>query len=308
MTSSRRTSSRRDGDTWDLASSVGATATMAAMTRAIATRADDELIDDPFAEPLVRAVGIELLTRLATGEEPPGDLVGRAAIDGAKVRTRFYDEFFLDAADAGITQAVILAAGLDSRAYRLPWPAGTVVYELDQPEVVEFKTRTLAGLGAEPTARRRVVAADLRDDWPAALRAAGFDPARPAAWSAEGLLGYLPPEAQDRLLDTITELSAPGSRVATESRPNPRPGEEDRTKQSLNRISELFRSADFDPDMAKLRYFGERNEAAPYLAGLGWAVTGRTVRELFAAHGLPPLEEDDLRMGEVRYVRGELTK
>ncbi len=297
------TSPRRDGDTWDLASSVGATATMAAMTRAIATRADDSLIDDPFAEPLVRAVGIDLLTQLATGEVPPGDLVGRAAIDGAKVRTRFYDEFFLD---AGIAQVVILASGLDSRAYRLPWPAGTVVYELDQPEVVEFKTRTLAGLGAEPTAERRVVAADLRDDWPAALRAAGFDPARPTAWSAEGLLGYLPPEAQDRLLDTITELSAPGSRVATESRPNPRPGEEDRTKQSLNRISELFRSKDFDADMAKLRYFGERNEAAPYLAGLGWAVAGRTVRELFAAHGLPPLEEDDLRMAEVRYVRGTL--
>lgn len=299
------TSPRRDGDTWDLASSVGATATMAAMTRAIATRAADALIDDPFAEPLVRAVGIDLLTQLATGEVPPGDLVGRAAIDGAKVRTRFYDEFFLD---AGLAQVVILASGLDSRAYRLPWPAGTVVYELDQPEVVEFKTRTLAGLGAEPTAQRRVVAADLRDDWPAALRAAGFDPARPTAWSAEGLLGYLPPEAQDRLLDTITELSAPGSRVATESRPNPRPGEEDRTKQSLNRISELFRSADFDPDLAKLRYFGERNEAAPYLAGLGWVVVGRTVRELFAAHGLPPLEEDDLRMAEVRYFRGELTK
>ncbi|MFJ9782970.1 SAM-dependent methyltransferase [Amycolatopsis sp. NPDC101161] len=299
------TSPRRDGDTWDLASSVGATATMAAMTRAIATRADDSLIADPFAEPLVRAVGVDLLTRLATGEQPPGDLVGQAAIDGAKVRTRFYDEFFLD---AGLEQAVILASGLDSRAYRLPWPAGTVVYELDQPEVVEFKTRTLAALGAEPTAERRAVAADLRDDWPGALRAAGFDPARPTAWSAEGLLGYLPPEAQDRLLDTITELSAPGSRVATESRPNPRPGDEDRTKRSLNRISELFRSAEFDSDMAKLRYFGERNEAAPYLAGLGWAVTGRTVRELLAAHGLPPLEEDDLRMGDVLYVRGELTK
>lgn len=299
------TSPRRDGDTWDLASSVGATATMAAMTRAIATRADDSLIADPFAEPLVRAVGVDLLTRLATGEQPPGDLVGRAAIDGAKVRTRFYDEFFLD---AGLEQAVILASGLDSRAYRLPWPAGTVVYELDQPEVVEFKTRTLAALGAEPTAERRAVAADLRDDWPGALRAAGFDPARPTAWSAEGLLGYLPPEAQDRLLNTITELSAPGSRVATESRPNPRPGDEDRTMRSLNRISELFRSAEFDSDMAKLRYFGERNEAAPYLAGLGWEVTGRTVRELLAAHGLPPLEEDDLRMGDVLYVRGELTK
>lgn len=302
------TSTRRDGDTWDLASSVGATATAAAAARAIATRADRSLIDDPFAEPLVRAVGIDLLTRLATGELPPGDLVGPMAIDGAKVRTRFYDEFFLAATDAGITQVVILASGLDSRAYRLDWPAGTVVYEVDQPAVVEFKTRTLAELGAVPTADRRVAAVDLREDWPAVLRTAGFDPARPTAWSAEGLLGYLPPEAQDRLLETITELSAPGSRVATESRPNPRPGDEARTKERLDRISERWRAHSFDTDMAKLRYFGERNEAAPYLTGLGWALTGATTRELLAAHDLPPLEEDDLRMGDLRYVSGVLDR
>jgi len=297
---------RHDGDTWDLASSVGTTATAAAAARAIATREDRSLIDDPFAEPLVRAVGIDLLTRLATGALPPGDLVGQSAIDVAKIRTRFYDDFFLDAANAGITQAVILASGLDSRAYRLPWPAEAVVYELDQPQVIEFKTRTLAELGAEPTADRRVVALDLRDDWPAALRTAGFDPARPTAWSAEGLLGYLPPEAQDRLLDTITELSAPGSRVATESRPTPKPGDEDKTKENLDRLSERWRAQGFDPDMAKLRYFGERNEAAPYLTGLGWTLTGHTVRDLLTAGNLPPLEEDDLRMGGMRYVSGVL--
>jgi methyltransferase (TIGR00027 family) len=300
------TSTRHDGDTWDLASSVGTTATAAAAARAIATREDRSLINDPFAEPLVRAVGIDLLTRLASGEEPPGELVARVAIDVAKVRTKFYDDFFLDATKAGITQVVILASGLDSRAYRLSWPAGTVVYELDQPQVVEFKTRTLAELGAEPTADRRVAAVDLRDDWPAVLRAAGFDAARPTAWSAEGLLGYLPPEAQDRLLDTITELSAPGSRVATESRPNPKPGDEDKTKENLDRLSERWRAQGFDPDMAKLRYFGERNEAAPYLTGCGWTLTGSTVRDLLTASNLPPLEEDDLRMGGVRYVSGVL--
>ncbi|GAA3440254.1 SAM-dependent methyltransferase [Kutzneria kofuensis] len=302
------TSTRHDGDTWDLASSVGATATAAAAARAIATRADPRLINDPFAEPLVRAVGIDLLTRLATGELPPGDLVEQTAIDVAKVRTKFYDEFFLDATSAGITQVVILASGLDSRAYRLPWPAGTVVYEVDQPQVVEFKTRTLAELGAEPTADRKVVAVDLRDDWPTALRTAGFDPARPTAWSAEGLLGYLPPEAQDRLLDTITELSAPGSRVATESRPNPKPGEDDTTKASLNRVSERWRAQGFDPDMAKLRYFGERNEAAPYLTDRGWALNTITIRDLLAANDLPPLKTDDLRMGDVLYVSGALDK
>ncbi len=118
------------------------------------------------------------------------------------VRTKFFDEFFLDATAAGIRQAVILASGLDSRAYRLAWPAGTTVYEIDQPEVIEFKTTTLAELGAEPTAERRTVAIDLRYDWPAALTERASTRAKPTAWSAEGLLGYLPPEAQDRLLDT----------------------------------------------------------------------------------------------------------
>ncbi|GAB3892550.1 class I SAM-dependent methyltransferase [Kibdelosporangium lantanae] len=299
---------RHDGDTWGLAASVGATATLAATVRAIATRTDPALIDDPFAEPLVRAVGINVLTQLATGELEPDDLVGPAAIDGAKVRTRFYDEFFRDATNAGVTQVVILAAGLDSRAYRLPWLAGTVVYEIDQPQVTEFRTRTLAELGAVPTADRRPVAVDLRDDWPTELRAAGFDPAHPTAWSAEGLLGYLPPEAQDRLLDTITELSASGSRVATESRPNPRPGDDDQTKEGLRRISERWRAHGFDLDHARLRYFGERNEAASYLTDLGWTLTTITVRDLLAANNLPPLKDDGLRMADVRYVSGTLSK
>jgi len=298
------TSSRRDGDTWDLASSVGSTATMAAAARAIASRQDPALFDDSFAEQLVRAVGVAAITRLATGETPPGDLVEQVWIDVAKIRGRFYDQFFLDAAGVGVTQAVILAAGLDSRAYRLSWPVGTVVYEVDQPSVIEFKSRALAELGASPTADRRVVAVDLREDWPAALRAAGFDPSLPTAWSAEGLLGYLPPEAQDALLDTITALSAPGSRVATESRPNPRPGQEEQTKEQLNRMSERWRAQSYDTDMAKLRYFGERNEAAPYLAGRGWTLTGHTIRDLLAANDLSSLGDDETRMGDMLYVSG----
>ncbi|PPJ36983.1 SAM-dependent methyltransferase [Nocardia nova] len=298
--------SRYDGDTWDPATGVGSTATMAAAARAIATRADPELIDDPFAAPLVRAVGIDLLTRLATGETPPGDLVEQVWIDIATIRTRFYDEFFLDATRAGITQPVILASGLDSRGYRLPWPSGTEVYEVDQPQVIEFKTRTLAALGATPTADRRAVGVDLRDDWPTVLRTAGFDPARPTAWSAEGLLAYLPPEAQDRLLDTITELSAPGSRMATESRPNPKPGDDATTRQGLQSISDRWRAHDFDSDMTKLRYFGERNEPAPYLTDRGWTLTGATIRDLLAANNLQPLQDDDMRMGDTLYVSGIL--
>jgi methyltransferase (TIGR00027 family) len=313
---------RYEGDTWDLASSVGVTATMVAAARAIATREERPLIDDPFAEPLVRAVGVDLLTRLASGELDPAELNdvtdGNAASAGAMsrmadnmaVRTKFFDEFFLDATNAtkaGIKQVVILASGLDSRAYRLAWPAETVVYEIDQPEVIEFKTRTLAELGAEPTAERRVVAIDLRNDWPAALRAAGFDPSRPTAWSAEGLLGYLPPEAQDRLLDTITELSAPGSRLATESSRNLEPGDLEKMKERMQLIAERWRAHGFELDMTGLVYLGDRNEAAPYLSDRGWDLTSSSVGELFAANGLPPFEGDDVRMGDHQYTSGTLT-
>ncbi|MCV7101481.1 class I SAM-dependent methyltransferase [Mycobacterium palustre] len=312
------TSTRYEGDTWDLASSVGATATMVAAARAVATRADRPLIDDPYAEPLVRAVGVEFLSRLAAGEVEPADLndvhdgvTGSAGamsrmVDNMAVRTKFFDEFFLGATRGGIRQAVILASGLDARAYRLPWPAGTVVYEVDQPEVIEFKGRTLAELGAAPTAERRVVAIDLRDDWPAAFRAAGFDPAQPTAWSAEGLLGYLPPEAQDRLLDTITELCAPGSRLATESAPNPEPGDEDKMREHMQHITERWRAHGFDLDMAGLVYFGDRNEPVAYLGDRGWDLSAVTLRELFDHNGIAPFEDDEMRMGDMLYVSGTL--
>jgi methyltransferase (TIGR00027 family) len=222
------------------------------------------------------------------------------------VRTKFYDEFFLDAAEAGIRQAVILASGLDARAYRLPWPDGTTVYEIDQPQVIEFKSRTLAEMGAQPTAHRRTVAIDLRDDWPAALRAAGFDSDQPTAWSAEGLLGYLPPEAQDRLLDTVTALSAPGSRIATESLPRRDDTLRERLKEHMRTVSERWRKHGLDLDMTELIYFGDRNEAAPYLSGCGWQITGSSTRELFAANGLPPLDED-FPFADRLYVSGTLT-
>jgi methyltransferase (TIGR00027 family) len=184
-------SGRTEGDSWDLASSVGATATMVAAARALASQGPDALLDDPLADPLVRAVGLVPFIRIIDGEltfEDDPLLNRKARTQQIAVRTRFFDDFFTGAADDGIRQAVILASGLDTRAYRLRWPAGTVVYEIDQPRVIEFKTTTLAGLGAEPAAERRTVGADLREDWPTALRKSGFDVTRPAAWSAEGLL------------------------------------------------------------------------------------------------------------------------
>jgi methyltransferase (TIGR00027 family) len=305
---------RTDNDTWDLASSVGATATMVAAARAMASTADDALINDPFAEPLVRAVGVDFFTRLVTGELRPEDLdsdsesVGMQRMtDNMAVRTKFFDEFFLSATEGGIRQAVILASGLDSRAYRLAWPAGTTVYEIDQPDVIEFKTRTLAELGAEPTAERRTVAMDLRYDWPSALIEEGFDPNQPTAWSAEGLLGYLPPDAQDRLLDTITELSAPGSRVAVESVPNIDPADHEKAMERMQAASERWRDQGFDLDFAELVYLGDRNEAAAYLGDHGWQLSRQSVNELFAANGLPPIEvEEEANFGELQYVSGVL--
>jgi methyltransferase (TIGR00027 family) len=305
---------RTDNDTWDLASSVGATATMVAAARAVASKSERPLINDPFAEPLVRAVGVDLFVKLATGELTAADLDtddGGAAAgeqrmsENMAVRTKFYDEFFLNATEAGVRQAVILASGLDSRAYRLPWPAGTTVYEIDQPQVIEFKSRTLAELGAQPTAYRRTVAIDLRDDWPAALRATGFDPDQPTAWSAEGLLGYLPPEAQDRLLDTVTALSAPGSRIATESLPRRDPALRERLKEHFQTVAQRWRKHGLDLDMTELVYFGDRNEAAPYLSDSGWQISGSSTRELFAANGLPPLA-DDFPFADRLYVSGTL--
>jgi O-methyltransferase involved in polyketide biosynthesis len=171
---------RADSDRWDLATSVGATATMVAAQRALSN--DEKLIDDPYAAPLVRAVGIDVYVRLVNGEIPVGgdtEFDPRRMAEGMACRTRFYDQFFLSAAQSGVAQAVILASGLDARAYRLPWPAGTVVYEVDMPAVIEFKTLTLRELGAVPTAEWRTVAIDLRDDWATALQAAGFDPKAP---------------------------------------------------------------------------------------------------------------------------------
>jgi methyltransferase (TIGR00027 family) len=320
---------RTDDDTWDLASSVGATATMVAAARAQATNDPTPLINDPFARPLVEAVGIDLLTRLVRGEVNLADIDDeqtrgvRRMKDNMAARTKFFDEFFLTATGggnsatatgggnsatataAGIRQVVILAAGLDARAYRLPWPAGTVVYEIDQPQVIAFKTTTLAGLGAEPTADRRTVAIDLRQDWPTALREAGFDPDRPTAWIAEGLLGYLPPDAQDRLLDNITALSTPGSRFATESIAGRDDLDEEAIKERMKAVSARWREHGFDLDMTELIYFGDRNEAAEYLKSHGWEIIGRTNRELFADYGLKPLDTDQ-PFGDVVYVSGIL--
>jgi methyltransferase (TIGR00027 family) len=214
---------RTDNDTWDIATSVGATAVMVALARATETNSDDPLIRDEFAGPLVSTpelagVRDQVASMYAQATQEPDEFAMRQQemVDYQAVRTHFFDEFFAAAAAAGIRQVVILAAGLDSRAYRLAWPHGTTVYEVDLPKVLEYKSATLAAHGATPSTTRREVAVDLRQDWPKALHDAGFDATAPTAWLAEGLLPFLPGPAQDAMFIAIDGLSAPGSRVAVE--------------------------------------------------------------------------------------------
>jgi methyltransferase (TIGR00027 family) len=308
---------RTENDTWNLATSVGATATMVAAARAIATKADNPLIEDRFAEPLVNAVGVDFFTRWASGELDAADV----DYDGSTwklehmpqamaVRTRFFDGFFRDATDAGIRQAVILASGLDARAYRLAWPAGTTVFEIDQPEVIEFKTVTLDGLGAAPKADLRTVAIDLRQDWPAALVAAGLDKSKPTAWIAEGLFGYLPPEAQDRLLDNITALSAPGSRFACEAVPDRPDIDKDKVREMMQKASAKWREHGLELNFSDLGFEGERRDADVHLQELGWRTVGTPMSQLLVANGLVaiPRDDDSVSMADTTYYTSMLDK
>jgi methyltransferase (TIGR00027 family) len=198
---------------------------------------------------------------------------------------------------------VILASGLDSRAYRLQWPSGTVVYEVDQPQVIDFKTKALADIGAEPSVDRRTVAIDLRFDWPTPLKKAGFDPGQPTAWSAEGLFGYLPPDAQDRLIYTVTELSTPDSRFATESAPSIDPADLEEAMEKMQSTTERWRNHGFDLDFANLVYMEDRKEVASYLAARGWQVDGIGINELMTANGFAPFA-DETPFADLRYVTG----
>jgi methyltransferase (TIGR00027 family) len=276
---------RSDSDSWDLASSVGATATMVATARALASREPDPLITDPYAAALVRAVGLDFFTRLVD-EGLPADPDKRAAVQtmvtAMAVRTRFFDDFFVEAGRAGVRQAVILASGLDSRPYRLPWADGMTVFEIDQPRVLAAKGEAMSGMGARPTATHRAVPVDLRDDWPSVLCGYGFDPTEPAAFSAEGLLMYLPPDAQDRLFDNITALSAAGSRIATEFHGG------DFAATLAERARDLtasWQEDGFDLDLGALMYHGERSNVVEYLRAQGWQVHTRSRVDVFADYG-----------------------
>ncbi len=275
---------RTHDDSWDIKTSVGSTAVMVAAARAIETEQPDALIHDPYARLLVNNAGAEIIWEAMLDPEVVAKIEAIDAESAARihhmrgyqaVRTHFFDAYFADAVAAGIRQIVILASGLDSRAYRLDWPAGTTVYEIDQPQVLDYKSSTLAESGATPSADRREVAIDLREDWPAALRAAGFDPAQRTAWLAEGLLMYLPAEAQDKLFTQIGELSPAGSRVSAETAPT---HSDERREQMRERFSKVADEIGIEQsvDVGELMYRDDnRADVAEWLNHNGWRATAQ---------------------------------
>jgi methyltransferase (TIGR00027 family) len=184
---------------------VSTTALWVASMRAVEVRRPDRLFDDPMAGVFVTASDLDL-GRMADAAKQPG------SVEFVAFRTRFFDDVAVAAAADGVRQVVLPAAGLDVRAYRIGWPAGTRLFEVDLPPVFAFKEPLLADSGLAPRCERATVAADLRTDWTTALLAAGFAPDRPTAWIVEGLVPYLDDPATERLLTTVTGLSAPGSR------------------------------------------------------------------------------------------------
>jgi methyltransferase (TIGR00027 family) len=308
---------RTDDDSWDIATSVGATAVMVALARAAVTSSANPLIRDEFAEPLVSAPELAgVRDQVRSWWTVPGDdqvssdftVDFQQMIDYQAVRTHFFDAFFAAAAVAGINQVVILAAGLDSRAYRLDWPDGTVVYELDLPKVLEYKAAVLGERGARPATTRREVAVDLRHDWPKALRDNGFDSARPTAWLAEGLLPFLPGAAQEAMFTAIDQLSGPGSRIAIEVF-----GFDDERRHEVEeqwaklRAAREERGEDVSFDPLNLWYDNEgRPDSAEWFGAHGWTAQSVDSRQESARLGRQaPTAEDSERPFFNHFVTAE---
>jgi methyltransferase (TIGR00027 family) len=294
---------RAADDTWDIATSVGSTAVMVAAARAAETERENPLIRDPYARILIAQAGTGLWEQMADEDfaAKVADIDAEVATifehmgSYQAVRTHFFDAFFAEAVAAGIRQVVILAAGLDSRAYRLPWPANTTVYEIDQPKVLEYKAATLAENGATPSAQRHEVPIDLRFDWPKALRDCGFDAGVPTAWLAEGLLMYLPADAQDKLFEHVTRLSAAGSRIAVETVGTHAQERRDRMRERFELIAEQLGVKD-TPDVQGLMYQDpDRADVGEWLDEHGWrsrAITSEEEMRRLGRWVLPPEESD----------------
>ncbi|WP_181794691.1 class I SAM-dependent methyltransferase [Streptomyces sp. WELS2] len=276
-----------DGLNPAVAAGVGRTALLVAAARAIETHRPDALARDPFAEHFVRAAPASAGWPVRPEQVPAGEgdpLWGRLGRYFG-LRTRVLDDHLLHAARRGVRQVVLLGAGLDCRAFRLDWPPGCVIHEVDTAGMLTFKQAVLDRIGAAPTAGRRVLPADLRLDWADALVEAGFDTAVPTAWLAEGLLLYLPAAAERRLVATIDRLSTVGSSLAYEVKPG--------VEGPRVRASPVYAAARQRTGIDLLALFdgGPRPDTAGELAARGWTVVTRTPYDFTAVHGRGPRPE-----------------
>lgn len=278
---------------------VGVTALMVAAARAIETHRHDALAQDAYAEHFVRAAPASAGWPVRMQQVPDGGanpLWGRFARYFG-LRTRVFDDFLLRSAHAGnARQVVLLGAGLDTRAFRLDWPPGCVIFEIDRGGVLEFKHQVLDGLSATPKAARVSLAVDLRADWAGALVAAGFDPAAPSVWLAEGLLFYLPPAAETYLIDRVHRLSARGSALAFEVKLD---------KDLLEyRDSPLYTSTTQQIGIDLLNLFDRtpRPDSAGDLTSKGWCTSVRTPFDFTRRHGRGPLPEQNDALAGNRWV------
>jgi methyltransferase (TIGR00027 family) len=240
------------------------------------------LFDDPFARGFVDAAGPALAQRLVEGSV--NEAVSKARRDSVAVRTRFCDDYLLAAARSGCRQVVLLAAGLDARAFRLAWPPATRLWELDLPGVFAFKERVLADRGATPGCERTVVPVDLREDWPRALLDARFNAAEPTAWLIEGLLMYLDEGERNRLLERVSGVSVAGSHLALDHRggffspPVVTSSDDPSGERAAARFAALAAAAASDPSLV---------DPEQWLAGHGWRATVVDPAALFVRHGRP---------------------
>jgi methyltransferase (TIGR00027 family) len=278
---------RTDDDTWDIKTSVGSTALFVAAARALEAQKPDPSAVDPYAEVFCRAVGGEWADLLDgnASEHALKTEFGEHFVNFQGVRTNYFDAYFAKAAAAGVHQIVLLAAGLDSRSYRLDWPDGSVVFELDQPQVLEFKRAVLDAYGAVPAAERREIAVDLRNDWPRALRDNGFDPAMPSAWIAEGLLIYLPATAQHQLFTGIDALAAPASHAAVEEG-TPMDAQAFEAAREQERNSALDNPAGRGP-FFQLIYNEQHAPAAQWFGNRGWRADAIALTDYLRSVGRP---------------------
>jgi methyltransferase (TIGR00027 family) len=281
---------------WDITTDLGSTALAVAAQRAAETAQDDPLIHDEFAAVLVAAANEPAWNRIASGDlswlGADNDIGQRSARTGREyvaTRTVFFDEFCATAANLGISQFVILAAGLDARAYRLASLTGKRVYEIDQPAVQSFKDSALTAHGATPLADRCAVPVDLRDErWPPMLAQAGWDKTMPTAWLVEGLLPYLTSAEHDALFDTLTALSAPGSRVAAEVYHHATEHFGDKRLSTWREgAAEIDDALGVDVDITAFIKDRDASDTASWLSQHGWGVDCLDSRQEMSRLGRP---------------------